>query len=518
MGRPEERTTNVTQYPVDGFDRVVTPAAPEPADTFSPTLSRYELYQEMVGSWSEAFGPGIYYPGTPTIPALGGASEAGSRAWDVIPAQNTSWPYVPCGLGLGAYHGWKELEHWASFVVPTHPADMAGIFVTVTVDTLTSTAIGVGCYVRAQSTTPVAMRGGVVVGTVITSGTVFIPGSIIPAAGETMWIGVTAAWSAPHDYGFFCAHTPPVPMPQGKASGFHFADWTWAEASDATDFGNNSAPAGAPWQGDAAWSLEGIEGTPTAYGMDGDALYLTAEEPAGIGISLSGPGDGDEEAPTQAFGWRNNMEVEFEVDVLGDTGEAGIRSIELTTTGDSTRTIATVNLGDMTNNMGVTTAGPTTIASTPVTLTANERYRASFDTRSGELVAKVWRVADGEPAAVIHLGTIDPTEDAGERFAIWLRGGNGAGNEQTIRVTDIDASVVAPPGSSIAFEWLGYASGDTDRFRARHRYLMGTLIVHVNGIDAHAVWEDGIEFRLDAFPTVGSGIHVSYIVAEEVQE
>jgi hypothetical protein len=516
MGRPEERTSNVASFPVDGFDRVVTPAAPVEGDAFTPTLSHNRLSWEMVGSWSEAFGPGIYYPETPTTPVLAGVSAASASAWDVIPAQNTSWPYVPCGIGLGAYHGWREHEHWASFVVPAHPVDMAGIYLTVSVGSLIGLAVGTGVLVRAQSTTPVALRAGTVVGPVNPSGEVFIPGALVPAAGQTMWIGVTAGWSAPHDYGFYCAHSPPVPYPTGKAEAITFSGWKWATASSSLDLGSNDAPAGAPWQGAGTWEVAGIEGAGT-FGMDGDAFYLTSEAPAGVGISLPGPGE-DEENPTQAFDGPWGVEVEFEVDSLGDTGAAGTRSIELTTTGESTQTVGTIHLGDMSNPTGVTVAGPTSTANAGVTLTANERYRASFDTRSGELVAKIWRVSDGEPAGVVALGPLDVTEDMGDRLTLWLRAGNGVGEEQTVRVTHIDGMAVASPGSSIVYEWIGFASGDVDRFRSRHRHLLGTLVAYVNGIASDPVWADGIEFRLDTFPTAQSGIHASYIVAEEVQE
>jgi hypothetical protein len=517
MGRPEERTSNTATFPVDGFDRVVTPAAPEPADTFSPTLSHNRLSWEMVGYWSEAFGPGIYYPESPTTPVLAGVAASGASAWDEIPATNTSWPYTPCGVGLGAYHGWREHEHWVAFTVPTHPADMAGMFVDVAVATRLNLAIGLGVMVRVQSTTPVAIRAGTVVGTVNPSGTLFIPGALIPAAGETMWVGVTANWNADHSYGYYCAHSPPSPYPSGRANGITFANWKWAEASEATDFGTSAAPAGAPWQGAGQWSLQGIEGTPIDYGMDGDAFYVTAEAPAGVGITMNGQGE-DADLPTQPFDGPVALEIEFEIDAAGDTGAAGTRSIELTTVGENSRVVGTINLGDMADEEGITVAGPINTAYAGFALSPDVRYRASFDTRSGELVAKIWEVATGEPAGVYILGPIDETEDMGDNFAIWLRGGNGVGDSQTIRVTDLDAMAVAHPGSSIPYEWLGHASGNTDRFRTRHRHLIGTLVVYVNGIASDPIFQDGIEFRLDAFPTAQSTIHAAYIVAEEVQE
>jgi hypothetical protein len=513
LGRPEERTSNVAKYSVDGFDdRTVTPASPEPGDAFSPTLTHWRLDWSMVGSWSSH----VFTPGTPTTPTFGPTTgpPVGGEIRDQLAYQHTTYPYVPCEpFGRGASTGWREYEYWVAFTVPTKPVDVAGMFITVTVLEKHDSAVTGGVVTRASLTAPTAVRSAVVYGT---EGTVFLPASVIPDAGETMYIGVTPGWTAQHDYGYYCVSSPtPAAYTGGWASQISVSGFTWATADDDIDLGTSAAPAGAPWQGGGSWEVTGLEGAPT-FGIGDGALYLTAEEPAGVGIALVGQGE-DADLPTQPFDGPFGIEVEFEVDTLGDVGAAGTRSIELTTTGEGSRTVGTVHLGDMANPTSLTVAGPTSTANEPVTLTANERYRASFDTRSGELVAKIWRVADGEPAGIVVLGPIDETEDMGDRLVLWLRGGNGVGDEQTIRITDIDAAVVASPGSSIAFEWIGYASGDTDRFRTRHRHLMGTLIAHVNGIDAHPTVEDGIEFRLDAFPTQDSGIHASYIVAEEDQ-
>lgn len=520
MGRPEERTGNPSPSPLDGFDREVTPSAPVPDDTFAPTLTDWRLEWSMVGSFGGAplTPPHPYTPGSPTTPTMTGIGPTGRIAWDTVGYQNTSWPYVDCGVGQGANDGWREFEYWASFTVPTKPAGFAGIYVEVAVGGYFGAASSV--IVRASPSQPTQPRSAGSVGLVTgASGTVFIPGNLVPAAGQTMWVGIAPGWAASHDYGYYCVHSPPAAAyTGGRAEPVSFGTWTWATAGSDIDLGTNDSPAGAPWEGGGQWQLAGIDGTPTDFGMDGDAFFVTAEEPAGVGIYLDGQ-YADDTNPTQPFSGPSGYEVEFILDALGDTGEAGTRTIEITTTGDGGQTIGTIHLGDMNNPAGVTiTGGPTSVNNVPVTLTANERYRASFDTRSGQLVAKIWRVSDGEPAGVVVLGDIEATEDTGDRFMLWLRSGNGTGSPQTIRVTDIDAMISVPAGGSVQFEWIGFASGDTDRFRTRHRHLMGTLVAHVNGIDCHAVFDDGIEFRLDAFPTAMSGVHASYIVADEVQE
>lgn len=522
MGRPEERTGVSSTFPLDGFDREVTPPAPAPDTPFSPTLTDHRLEWSMTGTWTGGpfggGGPYVFTPGVPTTPVMSSIGPTGRSAWDIVSYQNTAWPYTPCGVGQGANSGWREFEYWASFVVPTKPAGFAGIYVDINVGGYQGAASSV--IVRASATQPTAPRSAGAVGTVVgASGTVFIPAGMVPAAGQTMWVGICPGWTADHNYGWYCAHSPPpAAYTGGHADSLTFGTFTWATSGGDINLGNNAAPAGAPWEGDGTWQLAGIEGTPNNFGMDGEAFFLTAEEPAGVGIYLDGQ-YADDANPTQPFSDPSGYEVEFIVDALGDTGVAGTRTIEFTTTGNGGQTIGTVHLGDMDNPTSITiTGGPTSVNNIPVTLTANERYRASFDTRSGQLVAKIWRVSDGEPAGVVVLGDIQPTEDAGDRFMVWLRGGNGAGDSQTIRLTHIDAMTAVPAGGAVVYEWLGFASGDTDRFRTRQRYLIGTLVMHVNGIDTSPVFEDGVECRLDAFPTEGSGIHASYIVADEPQE
>lgn len=240
------------------------------------------------------------------------------------------------------------------------------------------------------------------------------------------------------------------------------------------------------------------------FGIDGDALYVTD---GAVGLALSEGSDDDEGTVGP---WTGPHAVEIEFSVTGDAADASGRSIVITTTGEGFHTVGTVGLGSATESGSVTVAGPSLTDTAPVTIDPDTRYRATFDTRSGELVGKVWEVTSGEPAEFDVVTALDETEDEADTFSLLLTALDDGGT-QTIRIHSLSMAAAASSGDHVVYEWLGFASGDTDRFRTRHRFRLGTLVGHVNGIDAEPVWEDGIEFRLDAFPTAASGIHASYI-------
>lgn len=242
-----------------------------------------------------------------------------------------------------------------------------------------------------------------------------------------------------------------------------------------------------------------------SYGIDGDALYVTD---GGVGVALLGP----EEDENAAWGpWASPYKVEMEVSVTGTIGVAGTRSIEVTTDGVGTTTIGTLSFGSATADPSITVAGPSSVETADVDLDSDVRYRVSFDSRSGEFVGKVWAVLDGEPADPSVVGTIDDTDTEADRFTIWLRAINDGGS-QTARVHSLEMAAAGSSGDRVDHEWLGYASGLSERFRNRQRYRPGTLVAHVNGIDSVPIWEDGLHFRLDAMPTIDSQMHTSYTV------
>jgi hypothetical protein len=63
-------------------------------------------------------------------------------------------------------------------------------------------------------------------------------------------------------------------------------------------------------------------------------------------------------------------------------------------------------------------------------------------------------------------------------------------------------------------EWLGHASGTTNRFTTCHPFRPGTLRVHVNGVGIAPSSEDGpgAAFALDLMPTAHSLLRATYVV------
>jgi len=197
------------------------------------------------------------------------------------------------------------------------------------------------------------------------------------------------------------------------------------------------------------------------------------------------------------------VEVRFSASALATGG-----SITLTTTGPGAKTIGTI---DLDATPGISVAGPVEADTATAAIGAGETWVAKFDSRSGLFRGKVWAATAQEPAAWDVEVAIAGTEDDADRFDLWVRAGTG----QTVYVYDITSFPAARPGEEVVTEWLGIASGDTNRFVTNHRYRDGTLIPWVLGVADPATVESGVttEFDLDAYPTVDSPIRASYIAA-----
>lgn len=489
---------NTTQSPIDRFGRVATPPTPVAGASFSVSSEQYGIEQQMVGTFSG----GVYVPGIPTTPVLYGVPSYGPQhaidkaGWYNHPHSGTS-----CGVGLGAQDGWFTKEFWRKVTVPAPPAGSEGFFVTVAWGASAATGAGWSypCYLHAASTAPASLNHGTAIGPILpgVDNTLYVPAGFVPAGGGDVWLGFLPGWRPPHswDPGWFCYYDPPEWVAlNGSRDGFPLTAFAWATAAGPLDLGSASSDEDAAW-GEASWEWQvvGVEGGPT-YGIDGEAFYVTATGPEGVGISVVGDGEDD---GADAGPWNSgSIEIEFSTTAVGG-------SIEVAVVGAAAHSVGTL---DLTDPASITAAGPTSTDTASFDLDVDTRYRASFDPRSGEIVGKVWRVLDGEPADVAVITAIDESGDVGDHLTLWVRA-----DDQTIRIHSIEVAPAAESGERVDHEWLGFASGDTDRFRNRQRYRAGTLVAHINGIDATPIWEDGIEFRLDAFPTAASGIYTSYI-------
>lgn len=491
---------NTKLHDVDLFRRVVAPPAWEPGDS----MGAFSTYQASKGEAVDGS----------DIPFVVGPAALPVAA-SYIGAGYLPWTSEDCGCpGLeNCFKGWRDIERWYKLTVPTHPADMAGATVTVSTPALDGVAAARGARVVVLDHEPTDTWQGGVVGMVgSTGGTVFIPGGLIPAAGGELHVGLQAGWRA--DYGTTaCGWTWPFTSGDGESGRYRasIGSPTWQTyTDDGGDMGAIAVPGDAPWDGGNAWRDAGVEGSPT-FGVDGSAYYVTAAAPAGRGLYVVGEREDDDEpwGPWSDVGWA--VEVTFSVGVVGDS-TAGPRSIEVRTTGEGEQAVGTVHLGDADRAPGISVGGPTAIDYEAVALTPDDRWRFVVDTRANRVRGKLWRVADGEPAAWNVQVDPEETEDDADRFTLWVRCGQDGG--QTVRIHAIRARDAGHDGQRVDKEFLGHASGSTNRFQTCHPFRPGTLRVYVNGVGVGPAWEDGDDaaFRLDKRPTAGSILRASYTV------
>jgi hypothetical protein len=493
---------NVTDYVLDDFRRVVAPPSWTPGSAVG-SFATYEASKGQTTSWDDI--PFSTYTAALQLAAsYVGAGYLGHTTED-------------CGCpGLdNCFKGWKDIERWYWLTVPAHPADMAGITVQVSTPALDGVAATYGAQVVVLSSQPTDTWQGGVVGVVGPSGgEVFIPGGLIPAAGGELHVGLQANWQTNRG-SVVCGWVWPFTTGEEESGRYRASIttpvWQTFTAGD-DDFGSAAVVADAPWDGGNAWHVAGTEGSPTA-GIDGSAYYMTAASPSGHGLYMVGEREDDDEAwgPWSDCGW--SLEGTFVVDVLGDTGTAGPRSIEVRTTGEGEQSVGTVWLGDSSRAPGISVGGPTTTVYAPVTLTAGDRWRFAFDTRSNKVRGKLWLASGTEPAAWDVETPMEETEDIdADRWTLWLRGGQAG--DQTIRVLQVKARKGANDGQRVAKELIGRASGTATGFTTRHPYRPGTLRVYVNGagVGPRSEDPDGAAFTLDFPPTARSILRASYTV------
>jgi hypothetical protein len=507
---PEGDTRTVR---LDDFARVVDPPSWEAGDSITASITERPASKGVnVDGVAQSF----------TL-AAGGVAKVGSYVGDWY--KTISAPDYACSYPEGDFRGWWDREVWGQITIPAHPTGMAGATVTVKGFGADGSGYGAGGLaatagldVVVMSSQPTDTWQGTPVGHIPVDDAdhdVFVPGSLIPAAGGSLWVGVRAGWSSEHDSaGPYCSF-PLWPYDSGIGNSgkclasISGAAWaTWIVEGDS--LGSLVTPdEDGPWEGGNAWQDAGTEGSPTS-GIDGQGFYVTSESPAGRGIRVVGDLEDDEEAPGP-WSDRAAIRFEFDLDATGSLVAAGTRSIEMTVIGEGLHLVGTIHLGDTGHAPGIGVHGGVESDYAAVTLTAGDRWVAIFDPRSGSFRGKVWRVIDGEPAEWQVECDIAETDDHGDSLTFWLRAGNGVGSEQTVRLLSFSA---VPDASGMwVDERLGLASGTTNRFGPSHQYVEGTLRYRVSGVVVPPASEDGgaATGTLDAIPTAGMHIWARYL-------
>jgi hypothetical protein len=505
LARHRKGVMDVDLHVLDDFGRVVSP----PALVEGSVWGALGTYQASKGE----------DPDGNAIPFAVG-SAAIKQASSYIGSWYKAWTTEPCGCpGLeNCFMGWKDIERWYHATVPAVPGDMAGARLDIPTGQSWSGVGSLGARVVVRSSQPTDTWQGSVVGylTGTQGGSVLVPGALIPAAGGTLHVGFQANWNCAYD-STACGWQWPFTTGAGN-SGRYFPGstptLTWMTYDDTEQqMGAIAASAREPWEGGNDWYDGGSEGSPS-WSVDGDALIVSSTTPAGKGWYLIGEREDDD----QPWGpWSDcacSLEVTFTVDALGDTGQPGTRSIEVRLTGEGEQPVGTVHLGDGTRDPGISVGGPTVQVYDAVSLTAGDKWRAKFDSRSGKMRGKVWKVGDPEPAIWNVETPLEETEDDQDRLSLWVRVGNDGAGSQEVRIHRIRAAQGGWDGQKVDREYLGQAPGNANAFTTCHPYREGTLRVFVNGVGIAASQEDGdeAEFTLDFWPTRRSILRASYVI------
>ena len=528
-GRPGA-TVDTGPYPLDSYARTVAPptisdGAAVPSITLAGYIDIGRTHGEVGVDWGPTWHDGAYHPP---------GSYLGS--WYNGHTSRPSW--TTCAGLDNVFTGFKQQEVWYKVTVTAHPADAAGIEVAFHAGV--AGGMSGPSYAEAQplevvvmSSQPTDMRQGTVIAELMPGQdqTVMVPMSVVPAEGAVLYMGYRTKWEAnskddPTDYS--CGWTWPfmgnaidldseaVPY-QGYSgrcgvtipTGAIWQAWD----SSAADMGSIPVGGKAPWEGGNTLIDAGSEGEGDAWGMDGD-FFVSASSPSGKGIYVVGHREDDDEpdGPWSDVAWAH--ELHFTLDAHGSLSDAGTRSIESTTTGEGESAIGRVHLGDTSHAEGISVLGPTIEDYIAKALTLDVRWIAKFDTRSGRYVrGKLWKKSDGEPAQWDVQALLSETEDALDRWTLWLRAGNDA-SAQGVRVHKTRAFAGASAGQRLVKEWIGYASGTDKRFPTAHQYRENTLRAYVNGIGVAPDYQDGANatFGLDFWPTTRSAMRATYIV------
>lgn len=497
-------TSDVDDHTLDSFDRIVSPPSTIAGDAVGAGWTPYNM------QWGElGLAPGGPGPWGPALSA--------GTTWPIAESgqYNSSWPFVACGVGFGAWSGWSFSEAWYKMVVPAHPVGMAGMRFDATLGY--GSGVATGLFVKVMSEAPSAGGQGSMAGFVPAATTTSILITQIPAEGGELWVGFAPSWSPDLDISpYVCVTSPWRPMftgerDSGRVSGVTLGSATWEllDAGD-TDYGSIASDPTAPWEGGNEWRDAGMEGSPT-FGMDGRALYVSADEPGGKGWYLAGEREDEDEpdGPWSDVLW--SVTATFSVDRIGSTEAGGRRDIELRTVGEGEQTIGRVHLGDTSRAPGISVRAPSAVDYKAKSLTAGTRWMARFDSRSGKLRGKLWLAGDGQPADWDVEVDMAETEDDGDRFELWVRVGDGT--TQRVDIIDLKAAESARSGHRVVRDIIGRASGNTNRFKTSHQFREGTLNMRVGGIATppQKEWGDDALVRLDAKPSPGALIRATYI-------
>lgn len=497
LDMPCEPFADTKCYLLDGFSRVLT------GDSYTPSVDG--------GAWSA----GQKYQAYETDgSAFSFTASNYMGVWSTLGSAAYGWTTNP-GLGCTGldftFTGWLRRETWQVFTVPAYPTDVAGL----TLGTYTFTApTGIrggtvgqleGASLVVLSSAPSGMGQGTVVAH-LPSGvatTAFIPASLLPAEGGTLYVGVVPNWSANYG-GYTCGWAWPWMDGQGhSAKGYYdsslTATWqSWAVSADDWGAAASDDDTGAWWEGNLPWAVAASGG---AYGYDGDSLYLTVA--AGgqetltatmKGTSTADIADDNDAAMGEPWSAENGvaMKVRFKLTTAGSVSEAGSRYLRFRWHDGRDVLTCVVRLGDMEYGQGlVVYDGDGYDADNYVAkdITEGTWMWLELDSRNpAYLKARMWAEGGmyGSGMPVKHDivverndGAESPSRD--DYFEISISAGNMTGADQTVAV---DAVYFCGSGADCDWvqEYMGQGDGSTFLFETAQAFKPDSLWWFVDGL------------------------------------
>lgn len=541
LDQPCEPFADTRCYMLDDFGRTVTGGTWSDAvdgDGFSGAT-----YWQTGLTDSQAFqiwstGP---YTGSRSVwSSLGTAAHA-----------HTSEEHDLCqGLSF-QFDGWMEREFWVKYTVPTHPSSLAGINVgpwTFFAPTgLAGGTVGQaeGALAVVRSSEPDAMRQGTLVAALPhnTATTFFIPASLVPDAGEELWIGVRPNWSA--DYGSYtCGFRWPWMDGKGTSAKAYVngipGSMTWQSLDTSVgDWGAALADTvnEAWWEGNLPWDITASAAVGD-WGFNGASLFLTASAGspqtmsallAGVSEALFTESEAEEDGgagePWTLFPGVKMM-ARFRITTAGSTTESGSRYLRFRWADGRDLITGEVKLGDTGHDEGLLVYdGDGYSASNYVSksITEGSWMWAAIDSRNpNNLKMKMWLEGDtlggGEPAKWdLVVARADDTETATRRdyFQIDASVGNQTGADQTVEV-DLVYFCGAGQDCEWVDEFLGQGDGAEYQFYTSQAHKKNSLWLFIDGLHTpyKTIDEDAGQFRtmLSVPPADDALVRVRYRV------
>jgi len=429
-----------------------------------------------------------------------------------------------CSGSSNYAQGFWHQERWHEVTVPTYPTtEWAGVYVSVpqgsNYDGYLNTHSGIvpqtyGFQLRVSSTQPASMRDGTLVTTFFSTlndnqETFFVPKSLIPSAGSTLYYGIVPNWDTiegmaggPCWGGGIAGQNYDVAsalMGQLESISTGASSPSWGVIASATGETGAVESDDAWFEGNLAWNDPTGE-TNGAFGWDVDEGTRTFTNDAatnGSGsIQMDGAGaEDDDESAVEGLPQGEPWDVEdgcrmlvrFKISEVGSLIDAGTRGLTMeigTTQGPYS---ITAHFGDTTDAAGVEIAFEDQTAVLDKTIAADTYYWMWIDTRNEDRVrGKLFEdlhpalpllFAGEPPDPDVEISIDNLTEVSGEAEDSYLKLTINSGNASGTQVVHVSHIYVIGPGhhGELIEEYIGSGDDSATTYYASMPVAQGSL-------------------------------------------